>query len=426
MTDDEKKDDQTGDGREPPGGDEPAGPEEAPSADVPAEDDRPDRPGEVPPAGAEPAGDEQVKPSGGGEEDRPDDRMDDDVSEDWEAEQGDEDDLTGDGWEEEDWTDESYSERDWQNPNWQDENWQDEHYVERQRDYQKPDQEAADQAAGASGSAAAVKTVAREDEDLEEEDDEEGGGPRMSLVEHLEELRKRLFLALLGLVLMMVFTMFFGRDILHVLNRPFQEEVAKLNMDTSLKAEKLVSGITMYFTVSLISGLILASPWVFYQLWMFVSVGLHKKERKYVMRALPFSVVLFIVGAMFFLFGVSHQIVRFLMTINQWLELDPIITQKTHIGFMVRMMIVFGLGFQTPLVVLVLTKVGLVSRKTFAHYRRHVIVAFLIFAAMFTSPSPVDQILLAVPMWLLFELGLVLAYFAEKRQKEQADAFLES
>jgi len=425
MTDDEKKDDRTGDGREPPGGDEPAGPEEAPSADVPAEDDRPDRPGEVPPAGAEPAGDEQAEPSGG-EEDGPEDRMDDDVSEDWEAEQGDEDDLTGDGWEEEDWADESYNERDWQNPNWQDENWQDEHYVERQRDYQKPDQEAADQAAGASGSAAAVKTVARGDKDLEEEDDEEDGGPRMSLVEHLEELRKRLFLALLGLVVGMVATVAFGKPIISLLNRPYYTVVAELGMQDNLKAEKPFAGISIYFTVCLVSGLIITSPWVFYQLWRFVAEGLYRRERKYVMRAIPFSTVLFVAGAGFFLLVVSYKIMYYLMWFNRWMELEPIITQKTHVGFMVRMMIVFGLGFQIPLVVLVLTKIGLVSRKAISSFRRYIVVGIFIFAAVSTSPSPVDQLLLALPMWLLFEIGLMLAYFAEKKRLQEDEAFLDS
>ena len=93
---------------------------------------------------------------------------------------------------------------------------------------------------------------------------------------------------------------------------------------------------------------------------------------------------------------------------------------------MTRMMIVFGLGFQMPLVVLVLTKVGIASRQTIAGFRRYVIVCILIFAAVFTSPSPVDQVLLAVPMWLLFELGLILAYFAEKKREKADQEFMDS
>ena len=424
MSDDEKKDGQAGDEQDSPEDagdrDSPAPPEgedraeQHPPGDVPGDDGR-DEDASVP----EEPGDDG--------EDQPEDRMDvDEGDRDWQEDQGSGDEWDSDGWESEDWADESYNERDWQNPNWQDENWQDEHYVERQLDHRKGEQAEQEQGGDTSGGTTTAVATRKRDEDLDEEEDRGDGGPRMSLIEHLEELRKRLFWALVGLVLGMAVTIAFGKPIIDLFNRPYFSVMTELGMHDKLKAEKALSGISIYFTVCLVSGLIVSSPWVFYQIWKFVAAGLYRRERTYVMRAIPFSTLLFVAGALFFMLVVSYKIIYFLMAFNQWLSLEPIITQKTHIGFMVRMMIVFGLGFQIPLVVLVLTRVGLVSRKTIARFRRYIVVAIFVFAAVSTSPSPVDQILLALPMWVLFEIGLALAYFAEKKRLQEDEVFLDS
>jgi sec-independent protein translocase protein TatC len=118
---------------------------------------------------------------------------------------------------------------------------------------------------------------------------------------------------------------------------------------------------------------------------------------------------------------VSRPTLRFLLGFTAWLELDPVISLDSHIRFMVRLMLAFGLAFQTPVVIFLLVWMGLVRLKTLARYRRHVILGFFVMAAMMTSPSPVDQIALAVPMWLLYELGMLMSWLLIVRPRRRAD-----
>jgi len=412
MSDDERKDDLPDDASEEPAREEDTVPQDdvTPGADAaPLEDDslkpadersestgpegeQPSEPVDEAPAEPEqPEDDEWYDDEGYGADDEPEpepeaEQEPEDEDDEWEAE----------GWEDEDWADD------------------------------EPEEAGSSEIDAAATTATQTAVATTRTDSIDEDDEDEEGGARMSLVEHLEELRKRIFLALLGLFIGMGATVAFGKQILAVLINPYNIAMARQGLDYRLKTGAHFGGISMYFTVCLISGLIVSSPWVFYQIWRFVAEGLYKRERRYVMRAIPFSVLLFIFGALFFLFGVSTVILGFLLKFDSWLGLERITTLKEHLAFMTRMMIVFGLGFQMPLVVLVLTKVGLVSRKTIAGFRRYVIVCIFIFAAVFTSPSPVDQLLLAIPMWVLFELGLILSYFAEKKREREEQEFLDS
>jgi sec-independent protein translocase protein TatC len=249
---------------------------------------------------------------------------------------------------------------------------------------------------------------------------EQKSDARMTFGEHLEDLRRRLIYALVGMAVSLAVCLIFGRQILTMLVYPYNRVMGQSGGDASLSILSVSGGLMLYFRVCLYSALVLGAPWVLYHLWMFVSVGLYEREKRYVKRSMPFSAVLFVGGALFFVFVVSLPILGFFHAFNAWIGVKEIITLDNHIHFMTNMMLVFGLGFQTPLVVFVLVKVGLVSLGTLNHYRRHVVVGILIFAALFTSPSPLDMILLAIPMWLLYELGVLLAYFSVGRKRQQS------
>ena len=244
---------------------------------------------------------------------------------------------------------------------------------------------------------------------------------QMSFGDHLEEFRHRLIYALIGLVIALVVCMVFGKWIFDFLKYPYVKVLTERGESTDLYVHKLTGGILTYFRVSLYTALLLAGPWMLYQFWQFIAVGLYPNERRYVHASVPFSAALFIGGALFFVFVVCEKMLWFLFGFNEWLGLKGQITLDFHIQFMTSMMLVFGIGFQTPLVVFVLGKVGLVSLKTLNHYRRHVILGMLIFAALVTSPSPIDQLLLAIPMWLLYELGIFLVWFFVERKKRLED-----
>ncbi len=247
----------------------------------------------------------------------------------------------------------------------------------------------------------------------------QAGDVEMTLSEHLDELRRRLIYALAGLAAAMAVMAFATRRLLGELTRPFHAVMDPIDPDARLVVLEPTEAFLIYFRVALIAGLVVSAPWIAYHLWMFVAAGLYPREKRFVRRAVPFSAILFIAGAVFFLYVVSEPMLAFFVGFGSWMGVTPAITLSSHVRFMTRLMLVFGLGFQTPLVVLVLARVGLVTPRQLAHYRRHVIVGLLVFAALATSPSPVDQILLAVPMWLLYELGVILAKISVRRRESE-------
>jgi sec-independent protein translocase protein TatC len=239
----------------------------------------------------------------------------------------------------------------------------------------------------------------------------------MTLGEHLEDLRKRLIYAVVGLAVTMTVSMIWGKGILDLLQYPYNVVMRESKDQSHLTVLSSTAGFAVFFKVALIAGLIVAAPWIFYQFWMFVSAGLYPREKRHVRYAVPFSVALFVSGAAFFLFVTAVPMLRFLYQFNNWLGLTQMWTLDEYIQFMTKSMLLFGLAFQTPLVVLFLAKMGLVSVKTLNKYRRHMMVGILILSGFLTaSPSPLDQIALAVPLYLLFEMGVVLAYFSTRKK----------
>jgi sec-independent protein translocase protein TatC len=174
-----------------------------------------------------------------------------------------------------------------------------------------------------------------------------------------------------------------------------------------------------FMKISLISGLIVSSPWVFYHLWMFVAAGLYLSERRYVHIAVPFSTALFIIGALFFLFVVAPISLGFFLSFGNWMGVLPNWTFQKYISFVTTLMLVFGLGFQTPVAIFVLNRTGLVSIEALKKSRKYVIIAMFALAAIVTPPDVISQITLAIPLYALFELGILLSWFAERKKKSK-------
>ena len=173
-----------------------------------------------------------------------------------------------------------------------------------------------------------------------------------------------------------------------------------------------------WMKVSLISGLLLTSPWVFYQIWAFIAAGLYPIERRYVYRAVPFSVILFVVGALFFLFVIAYFTLAFFLRFGDAVSVASTWTVQKYISFVTILMLVFGVAFQTPIAVFILVRTGLVSIQTLRSYRKYVILGLAFVSAVATpSPDPFSMLALLIPLYALYELGIVLAIFAEKKAK---------
>jgi sec-independent protein translocase protein TatC len=164
--------------------------------------------------------------------------------------------------------------------------------------------------------------------------------------------------------------------------------------------------------------LIFSSPWVFYQLWMFVAAGLYPHEKRYVYLATPFSAGLFIAGALFFLFVVAPLTLTYLVKFNQKiLDVRSQFTFQHYISFVSQLMLVFGIAFQTPIAILFLNKTGLVSIEALRKSRKYVFAGAFIVGAMATPPDVISQVTLALPLYALFELGILLSWLSRRKEK---------
>ncbi|MBT3278176.1 MAG: twin-arginine translocase subunit TatC [Phycisphaerales bacterium] len=256
------------------------------------------------------------------------------------------------------------------------------------------------------------------DEDAEGDELEHG---KMGLVEHLDELRHRLMKALYGLVVGMAITLCFARTIIRFLTQGYVTAAKAAGIaNPNVQALHMTDVMIVWMKVGLIGGAVLASPWIAYQMWQFVAAGLYKKERRIVTRTVPFSAILFSGGACFFLFVVSPTLFGAMLWFSKWMGVEVNQVLGDYLKFVTTMMLVFGISFQMPLVVAILGKIGLIDTKWINTYRRFVVVGIMIFSAFATSQSPIDTVMLAIPLWALFELGAIFVWRETRRRKAQA------
>jgi sec-independent protein translocase protein TatC len=239
----------------------------------------------------------------------------------------------------------------------------------------------------------------------------------MSLGDHLEELRWRLIRALVGLTIGTVVCLFLCSKIIAFIEGPY---IGVMGEQARLQTLAPADGIVSYIKIAFISGLILTSPWVFYQIWMFVAAGLYPDEKRYVHLATPFSAALFVTGALFFIIVVAPLTLGFLVKFNQRvLGVSSNFTFANYISFITMLMLVFGVAFQTPIAIFFLNKTGLVSIESLCRSRKFVLLGIFVVAAMATPPDVVSQVTLAIPLYALFELGILLSYIAQRKKEKQ-------
>jgi len=240
----------------------------------------------------------------------------------------------------------------------------------------------------------------------------------MSLGDHLEDLRRRLFYALGGLVVGAGLCLIFGPRIISFIEGPYVEAMGS---EARLQTLAPADGFISYIKIGFISGLIVSSPWVFYHLWMFVAAGLYAHEKKYVYLAAPFSAILFVCGALFFMLVVAPLTLGFLIRFNdKMLGVSSRFTFQHYISFVTHLMLVFGIAFQTPTAIFFLNRTGLVSLGALTRSRKYVILLIVIVAAMVTPPDVVSQVTLAVPLYVLFEIGILLSYLASRKNRDDS------
>ncbi len=241
----------------------------------------------------------------------------------------------------------------------------------------------------------------------------------MSLGDHLEELRARIIWALLGLVLGMIVCMIFGTFIISFIEIPYRWAMQEAGQNTALQSLSPADGFVSYMTISMVAGAVLASPWIFYHIWQFIAAGLYPRERRYVYLAAPFSAGLFLIGAAFFVFVIAPWTLKYLVLFNKTvLKVDSNFTFTNYVSFVATMTLVFGLTFQTPIAVFFLHKVGLVSVTVLQRSRKYILLGMVVVSAIITPGGDFFSLLaLCIPMYGLFELGVVLCWYSDRKKR---------
>lgn len=183
-----------------------------------------------------------------------------------------------------------------------------------------------------------------------------------------------------------------------------------------LRTLTITEAFVVYFKVAMLTGLVLSSPWVFYQIWAFVAAGLYPHEKKLVHVYLPFSLGLFLAGVVICEVYVVPKAVEALLWFNEWLGFQPELRLSDWLGFAIMMPLVFGVCFQTPLVMMFMHRIGLMGVATYRQHRRIALFVMAIVAAIITpTVDAVSMLLLWVPMALLYEGGIWLCVWQEHR-----------
>ena len=171
----------------------------------------------------------------------------------------------------------------------------------------------------------------------------------------------------------------------------------------------VTEGFMVWFKVSMYAGFVMASPWIFYQLWMFVGAGMYPHEKKYVHVFLPLSIVLFIAGVCLCQFVVLPKGIEWLLGFSEWLGVEPDLRLSEWFTFALLVPLIFGLAFQLPLVMFAMERIGFLEVETYRSKRRIAIfLIFVISSIANASPDPISMVMLAVPLCVLYEAGIIL------------------
>lgn len=287
---------------------------------------------------------------------------------------------------------------------------------------------------------------------------------RMSLGDHLMELRSRVIKCIFGVVIASGICLFFTRNILGYIATPLFVVLEGAGHAPQLITTTLQGPFVIYIKVALFSGIFLSSPWIFYQLWKFVAAGFYPKERHWVHVFMPFSAMLFVVGSLFFMIIVAPLSFNFFIGLGNKLSAQqvsensgyrkfiktilsqedevnteegdniapqgeqppppttsrpmakPFLTLSEYVSLVTVLSVTFGAAFQMPLVVFLLGRLGLIKIQTLLAVRKYVLFGIVILSALITPPDVISQLALSGPMYVLYELGILLLKVWPKRK----------
>ncbi len=234
-------------------------------------------------------------------------------------------------------------------------------------------------------------------------------------LEHLEELRHRLIICILAVAAGFVISYFFSDRAFLILVRPLRQALPK---GSEIIFTNLPEMFVTYLKISLIMGIMLATPVIFYEFWKFVAPGLYQHEKRFIVPFVLSSCILFVGGAIFgylvvFPFGFRF----FLGFANNYVKALPSV--KQYFSFAIKLLIAFGIVFELPVITYFFTKIGILTPDFLKKNRRYAVVIIFTLAAIFTPPDVMTQIMMAIPLLLLYEVSIIVSKIAYAKKRKE-------
>ena len=236
---------------------------------------------------------------------------------------------------------------------------------------------------------------------------------KMSFTAHLGELRNRLIKCLVAVGIGFVGSYFFKEKLFQILVYPLLKAMGE-------KGALIFTGVPepffVYLKVSLVAGIFFSAPVILYEIWAFVAPGLYSREKKYVVPFVFFSSILFLLGTLFGYYVVCPYGFKFLLGFASY-NIQPMLAIKEYFSFSTKLLLAFGFVFELPLFIVFLSKVGIVSPKTLSRQRKYAVLLIFAVAAILTPPDVATQIMMAGPLIVLFEVGIIMARIFGKKEE---------
>lgn len=241
---------------------------------------------------------------------------------------------------------------------------------------------------------------------------------KLPFTAHLEELRSRLIVCFIAIGIGFVASYFFKEKIFDILLRPLK---AAMGTGDKVIYTGLPEAFFTYLKVSLLSGLMIAVPVILYEFWMFVAPGLYEKEKRLMMPIVLLSSFFFLAGSLFGYFIVFPFGFKFFLGFsNETIQALP--SMREYLGFSAKLLLAFGLAFELPMVITFMARIGIVSVDFLKKNRKYAILIFFIGAAILTPPDVITQIMLGVPLMVLYELSIIGAKIFGKKSRTEEEA----
>ena len=244
--------------------------------------------------------------------------------------------------------------------------------------------------------------------------DQSQDGGMMSLSGHLKELRNRLIICVVFLIAAFLVGFHFAPDIVQVLT-----DIGKQYGYTYIYVSP-PELLLQYFSVALIAAVVVTLPLILYHVWAFVQPGLKRNENRLFLSALIFGLIMFVIGVIFAYKIMLPFMLHFLIDISSGSDIQASVTVGNYISFLMTIFIIFGIIFELPVISVILTQMGLLKVEWMKKFRRIIIVVIFFIAAVVTPPDVVSQVMVAIPMLILYEASIILCSILLKFRRKNA------